>query len=202
MASRRRRLYQSEQKPASKPETQSETEQKENDGESSTNVEAKTTDAAREEHEMHLEQGLQRLEKAKQLIQKAALYSAPNGIIPLPVANYLTLVLIQARLIKQVGRLYGQQSSLGDLKKIVSVLVGCYVTEYFSNSGLLRHLRLLPGLGTLVGTGISAGFYYYSTKLIGEIFLTHFESKGTFLSFAPDEAKKYYSRTLKQYLKG
>lgn len=132
------------------------------------------------------------------MIHKAALASAPNGLIPIPVLNYGTLAFLQARLIRRLGKLYGLEASFKDIRKIISVLLACYIAEFLSNNTFMKGLRVIPGIPTFLGLGLSTAFYYSSTKILGEIFLQHFEAGETILTFDPDQVKRYYARSVQQ----
>ena len=58
--------------------------------------------------------------------------------------------------------------------------------------------KAIPGIGTTAGVvamPILGGATTYAT---GKVFIQHFASGGTFLSFNPDKVKAYYEEMLKE----
>jgi len=53
-------------------------------------------------------------------------------------------------------------------------------------------VKLVPGLGSMLGGATVSAFAGASTYALGEVFKKHLESGGTILDFDPDRLRKYY----------
>jgi uncharacterized protein (DUF697 family) len=74
---------------------------------------------------------------------------------------------------------------------------GKAIITSLTGSGLARlgarAIKIIPGVGSVLGGVTLAVLSGASTYAIGEVFKTHFETGGTFLDFDPERLKKYYN---------
>ena len=109
------------------------------------------------------------------------------GVVPIPWLDLALLSGIQLKMLHRLAGLY-QVEFRGQLgKSLIASLVG---------SGLPTCLAgyVVPIFGHLAGMVSMALFSGASTYAVGKVFIQHFESGGTILTFNPDKVRDYYAQ--------
>ena len=110
-------------------------------------------------------------------------------VIPLPVADVFAVSAIQVDMIRQLSRVYGIDFAETQGKALVTSLT----TSAMTKAGARSLIKLIPGIGTVVGGVATAVLNGASTYALGEVFKKHFGNGGTFLDFDTDRLKKMYN---------
>ncbi|MBI9090375.1 MAG: YcjF family protein [Desulfobacterium sp.] len=139
-----------------------------------------------------------KINRANRIVKNYMLGALAVGIIPLPIVDLAALSAIQLKMLHSLARLYDIEFSEHMGKSLLSAVLGSSVPLSFSrNLGGLA--RCIPGYGQATAMLSVSLFGGASTYGIGKVFVQHFESGGTFLSFDPKKVKAYYA---KQFEKG
>lgn len=135
----------------------------------------------------------ERSDQAAKIIRNHMLGSVASGILPIPLIDMGILAGIQLRMVNKLAKLYEVEFSPQRANSIIGSLVGVSVS-----TTTLNLLRLVPGFGQmLLGLG-ALTLPAASTYAIGQVFIKHFESGGTFLTFDAERGKKDYSEHLSE----
>lgn len=122
------------------------------------------------------------------VIRNHIAWSMGAGLIPVPIADFFAVGAIQLDMIRQMCKLYEVKFSETDGRAIVSALTG---------SGLARlgtsAIKLIPGVGSVIGGVSMSVLSGASTYAVGELFKNHFETGGTILDFDASRLKKMYN---------
>jgi len=110
------------------------------------------------------------------------------GFIPVPIADFFAVSAIQLDMIRQLCKLYEIDFKETEGKAIITSLTGTGLARLGA-----RAIKVIPGVGSVLGGVTLAVLSGASTYALGEVFKTHFETGGTFLDFDPDRLKKYYN---------
>ena len=110
-------------------------------------------------------------------------------LVPLPVADILAVSALQVDMTRQLCRVYGVDFAETQGKTIVTSLT----TSAMTKAGARSLIKLIPGIGTVVGGVATAVLNGASTYAMGEVFKKHFSSGGTFLDFDVARLKKVYN---------
>ena len=110
----------------------------------------------------------------------ATLVIAPAALFDLAIVGG-----VQLNLLRCLAKLYKQPFSEEIARSLVAALIGASLPG--AAWGLLR---FVPILGT-AGASASAGA---STYAVGKVFVQHFESGGSFLTFDPEKVRDFYTR--------
>lgn len=110
-------------------------------------------------------------------------------VIPLPIADVFAVSALQLDMIRQLSRVYGIDFAETQGKALVSSLT----TSAMTRAGARSLLKIIPGIGTVVGGITVAAFNGASTYALGEVFKKHFSNGGTFLDFDVERLKKMYN---------
>ena len=110
-------------------------------------------------------------------------------LVPLPIADILAVSALQVDMTRQLCRVYGVDFAETQGKTIVTSLT----TSAMTKAGARSLIKLIPGIGTVVGGVATAVLNGASTYAMGEVFKKHFSSGGTFLDFDVARLKKVYN---------
>ncbi len=134
-----------------------------------------------------------RMTRANKLVRNHSVLSAAMGVVPLPP---LTMALILANNLKMLHKL----SSIYDVKfrkdagkaAISSFLGGCG-TVSISGRLIWGLSTALPVAAPVISVVTIPMFGAATTYAIGHLFIQHFESGGTFLTFDPEKVRGHYA---------
>lgn len=133
---------------------------------------------------------------ADTVIRNHVLWSmGASYVIPLPIADVFAVSALQLDMIRQLTRVYGLDFAESQGKAIVSSLT----TSTMARAGARSLIKLVPGLGTIVGGITVAAINGASTYALGQVFKKHFNTGGTILDFDVERLKKIYQE---QFEKG
>ncbi|MFK7796591.1 MAG: DUF697 domain-containing protein [Aureispira sp.] len=134
----------------------------------------------------------QRVETA---IRSHVVWSMGAGFIPIPVADIVAVAAVQLDMIRTISSLYGVDFKETEGKALVTSLTGSGLSRIGANA----IVKMIPGVGSLLG-GLSMSVVSgASTYALGQVFKTHFSVGGTFLDFDTDRFQRYYDE---QFEKG
>ena len=125
---------------------------------------------------------------ADTIVRNHVVWSMGAGMIPVLIADIFAVSAIQLDMIRQMSKLYDVEFNELQGKAIVSSLTGSTVARLAARSVM----KLLPGVGSMIGGVAVSVFAGASTYALGEVFKKHFESGGTILDFDPDRVKQMY----------
>lgn len=125
---------------------------------------------------------------ADTIVRNHVVWSMGAGMIPVLIADIFAVSAIQLDMVRQMSKLYDVEFNELQGKAIVSSLTGATVARLAARSVV----KLLPGVGSMIGGVAVSVFAGASTYALGEVFKKHFESGGTILDFDPDRVKQMY----------
>jgi uncharacterized protein (DUF697 family) len=98
-------------------------------------------------------------------------------------------------MVRQLCKLYEIDFKENEMKAIVTALTASGLAK----AGARMAIKLVPGIGTIIGGATMAILSGASSYAVGEAFKIHFETGGTFLDFDMERLKKVYNE---QFEKG
>nr|WP_294549440.1 DUF697 domain-containing protein [uncultured Rhodopila sp.] len=127
--------------------------------------------------------------EANKIVWNYTLLGLTPGIVPVPWVDLPLLTGIQLKMLHSLARLYEIEFSTQRGKSIIGSLVGASIS-----TGVAGYLiPMIPGVGTLLGGVSTAVLGGASTYAVGKVFIQHFDSGGTLLTFDPDKMRDYYT---------
>jgi len=132
---------------------------------------------------------------ANNTIKNHVMVAMTLGLVPLPVFDVALLIGNQVKMVHGLSELYETPFEENRVKSIVISLIGGS-TPVLGVIGLSTGAKLIPGIGSLVGSGgvaITGGALTYA---VGRVFVHHFESGGTLLSFDAKKMRKLFKKEL------
>lgn len=129
-----------------------------------------------------------RKKKANSIVRNHIIWSMGTGLIPIPVLDFFAVSAVQLDMVRQLSKLYGVDFKETEGKAVITSLTGSGLAQL----GARAAMKLIPGVGTVIGGVTMSVLSGASTYALGEIFKEHFETGGTFLDFDPGRLRKYY----------
>lgn len=136
-----------------------------------------------------------RSKHADTIIRNHVIWSMGAGFIPILIADIFAVSALQLDMIRQMCRVYDVDFSETQGKAIVTSLTSSTLARIGAGS----LVKMIPGIGSLLGGAAVSIFAGASTYALGQVFKRHFESGGTILDFDPARLKKMYKE---QFEKG
>lgn len=127
------------------------------------------------------------------IVKNHIIASIALGLVPVPLFDLAALTTTQMNMLRGLSECYGLEAADTDLTSLVTSLVAGSL-PVLGVVGLSSFVKLIPGVGSLVGSaslGVSAGAVTYA---VGQTFIMHFEEGGTLEDFEPKQAREFFKR--------
>jgi uncharacterized protein (DUF697 family) len=132
---------------------------------------------------------------ADTIIRNHVIWSMGAGLIPVLIADIFAISALQLDMIRQLCKVYNINFAETQGKAIVTSLTSSTIARITAGSVV----KMIPGLGSIIGGITVSVFAGASTYALGEVFKKHFSSGGTILDFDPERLRKLYKE---QFEKG
>jgi uncharacterized protein (DUF697 family) len=136
----------------------------------------------------------ERLATASNLNKKYVIASMGIGLIPLPFVDLVALTGVQLKMLHSLANLYDIPFSKELGKSITGSLVGGILPVSATRASAGSLAKLIPIGGTATGMITTSIFAGATTYAIGKVFIQHFESGGTFLTFDPNKVREHFQQ--------
>ena len=130
-----------------------------------------------------------RSKHAYSVIKNHVLMAMGVSFIPIPIVfDVFAVGALQLDMIRQLCKVYNIDFAENQGKAIVSSLT----SSTLARAGARSLIKLVPGIGSVVGGVAASAMNGASTYALGEVFKKHFETGGTILDFDTESFKKMY----------
>lgn len=127
---------------------------------------------------------IQQKKKANRITLFHTAMAAGLGFVPFPLLDAAGILGIQLWMLGRLAKAYDVPFKKNLAKSIIGALVG--------NIGSVGAVKLIPGLGSILGGGMVAVSAGAATYALGKLFTQHFSQGGTLLSFDPVKSQEYF----------
>ncbi|VDR24302.1 GTP-binding protein Der [Raoultella terrigena] len=110
-------------------------------------------------------------EQAEKEVLAATALAAAAAAAPVPFSDAFTLVPIQIGMIAKISYTFGMDVSKTALTTMVTSLVGAGSAVFIGRTVVTGLLKMIPGIGTVVGGAISATTASAITKVMGDAYV-------------------------------
>jgi len=155
-----------------------------------------TTAALSAAPEPHAPSQDEREQAARQAIEGQVFNAVALAAVPIPLFDTLAVTLVQVRLVEKLCLIYDQPYSKTRIKGWLAALTGGVLAVKTGLSVFKGLARILPGPGMLLGLASIPAFSAAATHAVGVIFMDHFRSGGTSLTFDPGKARAHFKAQL------
>ncbi len=119
------------------------------------------------------------------------------GLVPIPIVDLAGILGIQLNLLRKLAKRYRVPFLKDSVKNILSSLVGSAMPVTLA-APLASFAKAIPVVGYSVGAISMPLMAGAATYAIGKVFIQHFASGGTFLTFDPNKVKAYYEEMFQE----
>lgn len=116
------------------------------------------------------------------------------GLIPVPFVDLVAISGVQLKMLSQLSKVYGIEFHENTGKALIGSLLGYLLPKGLAGGAVGSLLKAIPVVGPIMGLPSLVVFCGASTYALGRVFLQHFASGGTFLSFDPARVKEHFER--------
>ncbi|MDM8552191.1 DUF697 domain-containing protein [Desulfobacterales bacterium HSG2] len=120
------------------------------------------------------------------------------GLIPVPIVDFMGLTGIQINMLRKIAGLYEVPFFKDAVKNILSSMIGGALPTAVSTPLAISMFKVFPIMGQTAGIVAMPVAGGATTYAIGKVFVRHFDSGGTFLSFDSEKVKGYYAEMFKE----
>lgn len=130
-----------------------------------------------------------RVEESNSVIRQYVMWSMGAGLIPFPLADLFSVGAVQLKMIRQLCKIYEIDFKEKEGKAVITSLTSSTIAKI----GARTAVKLIPGIGTIVGGVTMSVLSGASTYAVGQAFRNHFEKGGTILDIDLSKLKKVYN---------
>lgn len=128
-------------------------------------------------------------QQAQEIVKNHVLISMGAGLVPIPLLDIAAVTAVQLDMVKNLARLYGADYSGDFAQNLLTTLTGSTLARIGASM-----IKIIPGVGTLLG-GVSMSIMSgASTYAVGQVFIRHFSTGADLFDFDPEASKAYYER--------
>ena len=131
--------------------------------------------------------------QSNNIVKNHIIASLTLGLVPIPLFDLAALTATQMSMLRSLSEQYEIPFEDSEHKSLLASLIAGSL-PVLGVVGLSSLTKLIPGVGSLIGSAslsITAGAVTYA---VGQVFISHFESGGTFEDFEPKHASGYFKR--------
>ncbi len=147
-----------------------------------------------EEEKLEIRESNTPTEDVGRVVRNHVWISLVVGLAPAPVIDFLGITGIQLNMLRRLSDAYGIPFHAHLGKNILGSVVG----GSFAPSLTFSLIKCIPFLGLAGGMLTMSITAAASTYAVGKVFIQHFASGGTFLSFDPEKVREYYQEMFKE----
>jgi uncharacterized protein (DUF697 family) len=136
--------------------------------------------------------------KALETVKHYMWWSMGAGLIPVPGVDLAAVSGAQLKMIAELSKIYDVPFHEIRGKAAVGSLVGYVFPHALSYGAMGCLLKFIPVVGALAGAPAMALFSGASAWALGNVFIQHFESGGTFLDFDPERVREYFKEKFEE----
>lgn len=137
-------------------------------------------------------------EAANRLLRQHVWGAMGVGLIPFPITDIVGLMAIHLNLLRKLAQRYHVPFKKDVAKNIITSLVTSTLPVALTPAVVLSVAKIIPGLGQTAGVLTLPLLGGASTYALGKVFIQHFASGGTFLTFDPEQVKAYYQQMFEE----
>ena len=125
-------------------------------------------------------------------VKKYMWISMGAGLIPVPFVDWAAVSGVQLKMIADLSKIYDIPFKESAGKAAIGSMAGFVLPHALACGFLGSALKAIPVVGALAGAPAMAVFCGAYAWALGNVFIQHFESGGTFLNFDPEAVKEYF----------
>jgi len=132
-------------------------------------------------------------ERAIAIVNLYAKIAGVVGLVPGGLLNFAAILAVQVTMVWRISNTFGHREGKERIRGMVLSLLGSAVPTGVGG-GMALAVASIPAVvtGTVLGFVVTPVLAYAMTKAVGGVFIMHFESGGTLLTFDPKAFREYF----------
>ncbi len=118
-------------------------------------------------------------------------------LMGVPVVSGAAITAIQIRMIDQLAERYGQNFTENEARNTLLAITGGLITPIFAGAPVAAIASMIPVIGPLAGLLAGPVLAAASTRIVGRLFVEHFEKGGKLSDLDVAKARKDFEAGLK-----
>ena len=139
----------------------------------------------------------ERLAKANEVVRNYALGTAAVGVIPAPGIDLVGMTAVQLAMIHKLSSIYNVKFTKSLARNAIAALIGGG-TPVLAGATVARAIKAVTFVGAYVAVLTQPALGGAVAYGLGKVFVQHFESGGTFLTFDPNKVRAYYEEMVSE----
>lgn len=131
--------------------------------------------------------------KCDMTISKHVTAALGFGFIPVPLVDFVAISGTQLDMVYRLSRIYDVDFSTQAARGVIASLLG---TGVALQPVLASAMKLVPGIGTAAGFFAGPALAAATTYAVGQVFVQHFETGGTLLTFDANKMRAHFEHAL------
>ena len=119
-------------------------------------------------------------------------WSMGAGLVPVPLVDMAAVTGVQLKMLADLSRAYDVKFTEDAGRKIVLSLLGSLIPNGLARGFLGSLLKIIPVVGTVMGTISMSAFSGAATYAIGKLFIQHYEAGGTLLDLDVTQMNDFF----------
>ena len=125
-------------------------------------------------------------------------YAAAGGLLMgVPVVSGAAIAAIQIRMLDQLAERFGRNYSEDEARNTLYAVTGGFVTPIVAGPLLIAGLSVIPLVGPVAALLAGPALAAASTRVVGRLFVDHFQKGGQLADLDVAKAKKDYQAGMK-----
>lgn len=116
------------------------------------------------------------------------------GLIPVPIVDFIGLTGVQLNMLKKIADEYHIPYQKKTVTSLISSLAGGALPSALTGPLAASVAKAVPLMGQTAGVVTMPILAGAATYAIGKVFVQHFASGGTFLTFDPDQVREHFEK--------
>lgn len=123
--------------------------------------------------------------------------AAAGLLMGVPVVSGAAITAIQIRMLDQLAERFGQNYTENEARNTLYAITGGLIAPFFAGAPLTAIASMIPIVGPLTALLAGPALAAASTRIVGRLFLEHFQKGGRLTDLDVEKAKKDYQAGLK-----
>jgi uncharacterized protein (DUF697 family) len=128
----------------------------------------------------------------QKLVKNYMWWSMGAGLVPVPLVDMAAVTGVQLKMLADLSRAYDVKFTEDAGRKIVLSLLGSLIPNGLARGFLGSLLKIIPVVGTVMGTISMSAFSGAATYAIGKLFIQHYEAGGTLLDLDVTQMNDFF----------
>ncbi len=134
----------------------------------------------------------------EKIVKHHVLAAAGVGFVPVPILDYVALTAVQLNMLRSLAKTYEIPFFEDKVKHLIAPLIGAALPGVVGGPLVFSLVKFIPFLGSTLGAVAMPVVSGATTYAVGKVFIQHFASGGTFLTFDPEKVKAYYAEMFEE----